>query len=299
VAVPLESATVKSNLPLTLTRATLLIGAVLLASCQNVQKKPPAPPPEPVKEVWKYPGEWTGGDKAITHIRINVDTQRATLYHGDEVVGWTYVASGIISYPTPTGEFKILEKVKDKVSNLYGKGYDAGGKLVNSDFKQGRDVLPAGGQFIAAPMKYFMRLTGDGVGMHIGLISKPGRRASHGCIRLPSKMAPILFAHTSVGTPVTITGNGPDYKTYLAQSAAKAKDNAAKFAAAKKKLDDAAAAATAATSLAPDDPNGPAPTPAGTPATSPAAPSPALATPVEEVKPAVPATPAPTPGTIQ
>jgi hypothetical protein len=298
---------VKSNLLPSLTRATLIIGAVMLASCQNFKKKPPAPPPEVVKEEWKYPGEWTGGDKAITHIRINVDTQRATLYHGDEVVGWTYVASGITSYPTPTGEFKILEKVKDKVSNLYGKGYDAGGKLVNSDFKQGRDVLPSGGKFVAAPMKYFMRLTGDGVGMHIGLISKPGRRASHGCIRLPSKMAPILFAHTSVGTPVTITGNGPDYKTYLAQSAAKAKANAAKYASAKKKLDDAAAAATAATSLAPDDPNGPAPTPApsatpaGTPATTPAAPSPAPApaTPVEEVKPAAPATPATTPGTVQ
>jgi len=308
---------VKSNLLLSLTRATLVIGAVLLASCQNFKKKPPAPPPEPVKAEWKYPGEWTGGDKAITHIRINVDTQRATLYHGDEVVGWTYVASGITSFPTPIGEFKILEKIKDKVSNLYGKGYDAGGKLVNSDFKQGRDVIPPGGKFVAAPMKYFMRLTGDGVGMHIGLISKPGRRASHGCIRLPSKMAPILYAHTSIGTPVTITGTGPDYKTYLAQSAAKARANAAKYASAKKKLDDASAAATAATALAPDDPNGPGPkpatgttpaTPPGTPpATTPApattpipAPTPVPASPpTEEVKPAVPATPAPKPGAAQ
>lgn len=307
----------KSNLPLSLTRATLVIGAVLLASCQNFKKKPPAPPPEPVKAEWKYPGEWTGGDKAITHIRINVDTQRATLYHGDEVVGWTYVASGITSFPTPIGEFKILEKIKDKVSNLYGKGYDASGKLVNSDFKQGRDVIPPGGKFVAAPMKYFMRLTGDGVGMHIGLISKPGRRASHGCIRLPSKMAPIIYSHVSIGTPVTITGTGPDYKTYLAQSAAKARANAAKYASAKKKLYDATAAATAATALAPDDPNGPNPTPTngntpaptpGAPATTPApaaappatTPAPAPATPpTEEVKPAVPATPAPSPGTVQ
>jgi hypothetical protein len=121
---------------------------------------------------------------------INVDVQRATLYHDDDVVGWTYLASGIPSFPTPTGEFKILEKVKDKVSNLYGKGYDANGKLVNSDFKQGRDLLPPGGRFQAAKMTYFMRLTGDGVGMHIGPIPRPGRRASHGCIRLPSKMAP-------------------------------------------------------------------------------------------------------------
>lgn len=257
-----------------------------------------------MKQEWKYPGEWTGGNKAITRIAINVDTQRATLYSANEIVGWTYVASGIPSFPTPTGSFKIMEKVKDKVSNLYGKGYDSSGKLVNSDFKQGRDVLPSGGRFVAAPMKYFMRLTGDGVGMHIGPIPRPGRRASHGCIRLPSKMAPILFAHTSVGTPVDITGSGPDYQSYLAQSAAKSKANASKYAAAKKRQDEKAAAAV--TTLAVDDPNGPAESaaagtsPAPAPPTAPDAPAPAPP-PAEEVKPAEPSAPAPAPapGAVQ
>jgi hypothetical protein len=273
----------------------LLLAAISLASCNLFKKTPPPPPPEPVKEEWKYPGEWTGGDKPITQIVVNVDTQRATLYHNDEVVGWTYVASGITSYPTPTGDFTVLEKVKDKVSNLYGKGYDASGKLVNSDFKNGRDVLPPGGKFIAAPMKYFMRLTNDGVGMHIGVISKPGRRASHGCIRLPSKMAPILYEHTALGTPVKITGNGPDYASYLKQSSARAKANAAKYAASKKKQEEAAAKKAAEGSPPVTDPNAPAapgsvpamkvpePPPLGAPSTP--------ATPPVEIKPAAPATP--------
>lgn len=282
-------------------RAAFVLGMMLLAaSCQSSRKKP-APPPEPVKEVWKYPGEWTGGNKPITSMVMNVDVQRVTLYNGRDVVGWTYCASGIPSFPTPTGEFKVLEKIKDKVSNLYGKGFDKNGKVVNSDFKQGRDLLPEGGHFEAAKMTYFMRLTGDGVGMHIGPIPKPGRRASHGCIRLPSKMAPILFEHTAVGTPVTITGNGPDYQTYLKQSAEKAKANAAKLAASKKKAAEAAAAATAATTLAPDDPNGPkggvTTPPAGTtpPGTTPplGAPPGSPASPPVEVKPAEPANPAP------
>ncbi|WP_395747128.1 L,D-transpeptidase [Prosthecobacter sp.] len=273
---------------------------MLTPSCQLFRKKPPAPPPEPVKAEWKYPGEWTGGSKPITRIVANVDVQRATLYSGNDVVGWTYFASGIPSFPTPTGDFKILEKVKDKVSNLYGKGFDKSGKLVNSDFKQGRDLLPEGGHFEPAKMTYFMRLTGDGVGMHIGPIPKPGRRASHGCVRLPSKMAPILFEHTSVGTPVTVTGNGPDYQTYLKQSAEKAKANAAKLAASKKKAAEAAAAAVAATTLAPDDPNGPkggVVTPAA--GTTPPLGSPpgTPASPPVEVKPAEPANPAPPPGT--
>lgn len=273
---------------------------LLAASCQSSRQKP-APPPEPVKAEWKYPGEWTGGSKPITSMVMNVDVQRVTLYNGRDVVGWTYCASGIPSFPTPTGEFKILEKIKDKVSNLYGKGFDKNGKVVNSDFKQGRDLLPEGGHFEPAKMTYFMRLTGDGVGMHIGPIPKPGRRASHGCIRLPSKMAPVLFEHAAVGTPVTIIGNGPDYQTYLKQSAEKAKANAAKLAASKKKAAEAAAAAMAVTTLAPDDPNGPkggvttpsaGTTPLGT--TPPSAPP--LGAPVSppiEVKPAEPASPVP------
>ncbi len=280
----------------------LVLAAVSLASCNLFKKAPPPPPPEPVKEEWKYPGEWTGGDKPITQIVVNVDTQRATLYHNEEVVGWTYVASGITSFPTPTGDFKVLEKVKDKVSNLYGKGYDAGGKLVNSDFKNGRDVLPPGGKFVAAPMKFFMRLTNDGVGMHIGVIAKPGRRASHGCIRLPSKMAPILYEHTALGTPVKITGSGPDYATYLKQSAAKSKANAAKYAASKQKQAEAAAkkaaeAAANGTTPPPADPNAPAaPTPGAVPQMKVPEPPPlgAPATPAAppvEVKPAAPATP--------
>ncbi len=297
---PLSIGTVKFKTSLTLTRAVLLPSMVLLASCQLFRKKTPAPPPEPVKAEWKYPGEWTGGDKPITRMVMNVDVQRVTLYNGNDVVGWTYCASGIPSFPTPTGEFKVLEKIKDKVSNLYGKGFDKSGKLVNSDFKQGRDLLPEGGHFEAAKMTYFMRLTGDGVGMHIGPIPKPGRRASHGCIRLPSKMAPILFEHTAVGTPVTITGSGPDYQTYLKQSADKAKANSAKLAASKKKAAEAAAAATAATTLAPDDPNGPkggVTTPAETTPTGTTpplgAPPGTPASPPLEVKPAEPANPTP------
>jgi hypothetical protein len=211
--------------------------------------------------------EWNGESKSITSIQIDVDEQKAYLYHGEDQIGWTYVATGITSFPTPTGEFKVLEKIQDKVSNLYGKGFDASGKLVNSDFKIGRDLLPPGGKFEPAKMTYFMRLTGDGVGMHIGPIPKPGRRASHGCIRLPSKFAGTIFKHTSIGTPVQITGKGPDYKTYLKDADRKSKENAAKLAAAKLKAEEAAAAAAAAVALPPGDPNGP----------------------VEEVKAAVPA----------
>jgi hypothetical protein len=274
-------------------QTSVLMTALWLTSCQT----PPAAP-EPAPEATKRTGlyGWRGEGKSITSIKINVDEQIATLYNGRDEIGWTYVATGIPSFPTPTGEFKIIEKVADKVSNLYGKGYDANGKLINSDFKQGRDLLPPGGRFEAAKMTYFMRLTNDGVGMHIGPIPRPGRRASHGCIRLPSKFAGTIYQNVTLGTPVTIVGSGPDYATYMKQSNAKAKANAAKLAAAKKKAAEAAQKAEEATTLAPDDPNGPGPdTTAGTPApgtttlTTLPAPAPVTApVSIEEVRPAVP-----------
>jgi len=56
-------------------------------------------------------------------------------------------------------------------------------------------------------MKWFMRF-GEALqsqraeGMHVGIL--PGYPASHGCVRLPEKIAPIIYGKVSVGTPVTI-----------------------------------------------------------------------------------------------
>jgi hypothetical protein len=51
-------------------------------------------------------------------------------------------------------------------------------------------------------MKYWMRLTNDGVGHHIG----PVRRypASHACVRGPSKTIPTVYSKVKEGTRVEI-----------------------------------------------------------------------------------------------
>ncbi len=64
-------------------------------------------------------------------------------------------------------------------------------------------------------MPYFMRLTSDGIGLHAGRIPRPGSPASHGCIRMPNKVATLLFERVNLGTKVTITGNGPNYGDYV------------------------------------------------------------------------------------
>jgi lipoprotein-anchoring transpeptidase ErfK/SrfK len=64
------------------------------------------------------------------------------------------------------------------------------------------DSAPSGTHFVGAPMTWFMRLTDEGVGMHVGIL--PGYPASHGCIRMPPAAAEMFYNHVKVGTPVVV-----------------------------------------------------------------------------------------------
>jgi lipoprotein-anchoring transpeptidase ErfK/SrfK len=160
--------------------------------------------------------EWNGDGRKVSRIVIDTDKQRASFFVGEDEIGWSTIASGLPKHPTPTGKFAVMEKVENKRSNLYGKVVK-NGKVVRSNAKAGRDAIPAGASFEGARMPYFMRLTYDGIGLHAGPIPRPGRPASHGCIRLPSTLAPVLFKHVSHGTEVTIVGSGPSYGDYVAK----------------------------------------------------------------------------------
>jgi hypothetical protein len=151
-----------------------------------------------------------------TAIRIVLGEQKAYIFRGGHEAGWTYLASGISTHNTPTGNFTILEKQAQKSSNTYGVIVNSAGNVINWDAKSGRDHIPPGGHFVGAPMPYWMRLTSYGVGMHAGPIPRPGLPASHGCIRLPEKMAAKLFEIVEVGTPVTIIGHAPNSRVAVA-----------------------------------------------------------------------------------
>lgn len=158
--------------------------------------------------------EWKGDGRKVSRIVIDTDKQRAVFYAGEDEIGWSTIASGLPKHPTPTGQFSVIEKVENKRSNLYGK-IVKGGKVIHSSARAGRESIPAGARFEGAHMPYFMRLTHDGIGLHAGPIPRPGQPASHGCIRLPNKLAPVLFEHVAHGTEVTIVGRGPNYGDYV------------------------------------------------------------------------------------
>lgn len=76
------------------------------------------------------------------------------------------VSTGRRGHGTPTGVFPILEKQQFHRSNLYSN----------------------------APMPFMQRLTQGGIALHAGYL--PGYPASHGCIRLPYRVARALFGLT-------------------------------------------------------------------------------------------------------
>ncbi len=178
--------------------------AALLASCATSARKPvtsaEVPKTSPLKMY-----EWTGDNvTGPPSIIVHLNEQKAYFYRGKKQVGWTYVSSGKPSHPTPPGQYYVMERTTEKVSNLYGVLLDAKGDVLSSDFNTSKAPIPEGAQFKPAKMPYYVRLSNDGVGFHAGKIPRPGATASHGCIRLPKEMAKRFFENVRVGTPVTI-----------------------------------------------------------------------------------------------
>lgn len=107
-------------------------------------------------------------------IVVDIGRQRAFLVIHDLVAIDTAISSARRGKRTPRGTFKITEKVESgKVSTIYH-----------------------------VYMPFWMRLGHTTEGLHVGDL--PGYPASAGCIRLPQSVAPILFEHTGIGTPVEV-----------------------------------------------------------------------------------------------
>lgn len=151
-------------------------------------------------DVWKNEELLSRTTPQNSRLVISLKKQRGYLMNGDQVAMDYPISSGKSGYSTPAGDYTILEKKIDKASNAYGKVYDAEGERVYG--KESPDDVPEGGKFVGAPMPYWMRLSNDGVGHHIGRV--PRYPASHGCIRGPRSVIPIVYRKVKEGTPVTV-----------------------------------------------------------------------------------------------
>lgn len=184
----------------------------------GLRPPPPAPPPraipgQPMRKASEMirrqdpivvnQGTYERLTSDSSRVVVSISKQRAYLLAGDEIAIDTPISSGKRAGMTPKGDFKIMQKDKDHRSNIYGDFKDRSGRTVRGGVSVRIDSAPSGTHFVGAPMKWFMRLTGDGVGMHVGIL--PGYPASHGCIRMPPQSAEMFFNRVKIGTPVEVT----------------------------------------------------------------------------------------------
>ena len=137
-----------------------------------------------------------------TRIVVSIPKQRAYLMTGDEIVAEGPISSGRRGHESPTGHMHVLEKDPNHHSSLYGDFVDSSGRVVRGGVSARIDSAPSGTHFAGASMKWFLRLTEDGVGMHVGIL--PGYPASHGCIRQSVDGAKLFYDYAKVGTPVDV-----------------------------------------------------------------------------------------------
>jgi lipoprotein-anchoring transpeptidase ErfK/SrfK len=137
-----------------------------------------------------------------THIVVSIPKQRAYLMIGEQIVADGPISSGKRGHGSPVGHLHVLEKDPNHHSNLYGDFVDRSGRIVRAGVSARIDSAPSGTHFEGAAMKWFLRLTEDGVGMHMGIL--PGYPASHGCIRQSSEGAKLFYDHAKVGTVVDV-----------------------------------------------------------------------------------------------
>ena len=106
-------------------------------------------------------------------IWVDLRTQVISVFRGGHEIGTAVIVYGAESMESPLGRFPILSKHRD----YHSRAYDA-------------------------PMPYSLFITDTGVALHGSPMSS--RRATHGCIGLPTEFARLLFAAAEKGDMVEV-----------------------------------------------------------------------------------------------
>ena len=179
--------------------AGTLLAALIICSCEEYPGSyEPGLYPRAAPAGWWHDEGASGSPRIVVHI----GEQQAYFYKGKQLVGQTTVSTGKPGFGTPPGSYTVVSKSADHVSSLFGDYVDGYGNVVRSNIDSRKDRQPKGTHFDGARMPYAMFFRG-GYAMHQGYV--PPFAASHGCIRLPGRMAARFFENAPVGTPVKVT----------------------------------------------------------------------------------------------
>jgi len=149
--------------------------------------------------------------RSRTKIVIDKSQQRIKLYVGSEVAIDSPCTTGarrklepntrrVYNKSTPSGNFRITEKIADKRSTIFGKLYRNGRMVWRGDRRKYHGPKA---KYVGASLKHWMRLTSSGIGIHGSRYVKR-YPATNGCVRVPYNVVNKIFKATKKGTPVKI-----------------------------------------------------------------------------------------------
>jgi len=139
------------------------------------------------------------------NVRVKVSLQNRAVYvlEGDRPLLVTATAIGKPDHPTPTGNFRVFNKIAEKRSGSYGFS-------VSGDSVRPSTSGAATGRYVGFPMAWWVEFS-PGYGFHEGSVWPTPR--THGCLRLHKNVAPKFYALTKSGTPINIAYSQPEDST--------------------------------------------------------------------------------------
>jgi len=142
------------------------------------------------------------------NVRVKVSLQRQRVYvmEGNKMLLAMPVSVGKPGSPTPQGNFRISDKVRNYRANTHG--YATDGKNFKSCYLSAK---PAGWSFKGTPMPYWCEFK-SAYGFHTGWVKHTP--CTHGCIRMHENLAPKFFRLVKNGTPVSIASTQPEDAQY-------------------------------------------------------------------------------------
>ncbi|MBK8091850.1 MAG: L,D-transpeptidase [Verrucomicrobiaceae bacterium] len=179
----------------------LILSAITLTACQT---PPPPVAPQPLLPRWKAAPELETCQGPV-RVDVSLATSTAQLLAEDgTVLAEMDVSPGVEGHRTPMGRFRVTEKLPLKRSNLYGQYVKKGTQeVVVARTWEHVGPRPEGTEYLGIAMPWWMRLTADGVGMHVGGFER-GKPTSHGCIRCPEDGQRLFYEKSRIGTPVHV-----------------------------------------------------------------------------------------------
>ena len=121
---------------------------------------------------------------------LKLKQRRVYIYHGNSLIASYLVAVGKTGWETPTGNFKVIEMLKNP-------GW--------TNFKTGEVVLPGKNNPLGERWIAFWTDGKDYIGFH-GTPNRTtvGLSISHGCVRMYNEDVRNLYKMVTIGTPVIV-----------------------------------------------------------------------------------------------